>query len=90
MMLPPSIMRVRLKSDGRRKLGLWLPLFLIWPLVLVVALLLLPLLLLVAALRGRLRKAFWLLPRIWMFFCAIRGLRVVVSKPGEGLTLYVV
>ena len=89
MMLPPSIMRIRIDSDGRKKLGLWLPLILIWPLVLVLVLAIWSVLLVVAVFRGGFRRAFLLLPWAWVLFCAARGLRVDVRKPGEGFTLYV-
>lgn len=39
MSLPPLLMRLRLESPGHRKVRLWLPLFLLWPVLVVLMLL---------------------------------------------------
>ena len=49
---PPAIMRVRIIEQGRKRLCLWLPLFLLWPIGLLVLILLSPLLVLLALLRS--------------------------------------
>ncbi len=36
MKLPPSLLYVRVKEDARHGFGLWLPLFLLWPLIVVI------------------------------------------------------
>lgn len=33
MMLPPSILRMQIKESGSRGINLWLPIFLLWPLI---------------------------------------------------------
>ena len=48
MTFPPSVLRVRVEGDGRR-FRLWLPLFTLWPPVLLVFLLLSPLVIVAAA-----------------------------------------
>ena len=49
MMLPPSILRVRVLDDDSR-VSLWIPLILVWPLVAALYLLLLPFVLIAAVL----------------------------------------
>lgn len=34
MNLPPSLMYVKVRDDGNEGFGIWLPLFLLWPLIL--------------------------------------------------------
>jgi hypothetical protein len=47
--MPPAVMRVHVVNEGRRVVGLWLPLFLLWPLLLVLLVIILPLALLAEA-----------------------------------------
>jgi hypothetical protein len=49
-MLPPAIVDIRRMKDGKRKLRLFVPVFLLWPVALAIALLLIPFLLLLAIL----------------------------------------
>lgn len=85
MMCPPSILRLRIHNRSRH-FGLWLPLFIIWPVILVLGLVLLPLLLICAAV---LWPSGWgklvLLggPALLGLLCAMRGLNVEVKQPLE-------
>ncbi len=82
---PPSILRVRI-HDKRRHFGLWLPLFLVWPLLLVLGLVLWPLLLIAAAVLwywGWGRPLLFGGPALFSVLCALRGLRIEVSQPRE-------
>ena len=67
MMWPPSMLRVRVRDKGN-SFGLWLPIFLVWPVVLVLAMALLPLGLVAVAAAGRLgpgkRRLHWRLPAL--------------------------
>ena len=85
MMCPPSLLRLRIRNE-RHRFGLWLPLFLIWPVVLVLGLALWPLLLIAAAVLwpwgwGKLL----LLGGVVIFgvFCALRGLRVDIKQDSQ-------
>ena len=42
MIWPPSVLRVQFYENGRSKKNLWLPVFAIWPPVVLIALLLAP------------------------------------------------
>jgi hypothetical protein len=79
MILPPCVMRIRIAGKGDRGFRLWLPLFLLWPVVIPMLVILGPV---VALASSRIRRKLgwkaalmsgpWLL---WMLF-ASRGLRV--------------
>ncbi|HMD67778.1 MAG TPA: hypothetical protein VKF42_02800 [Chitinivibrionales bacterium] len=77
----PSVMNLKIHSGERFKLRLWLPLFIIWPFVLVVLLLLLPFLVL-AEIVLRLANA-----RIYLF--AIIGALFSLISAMQGLTVRV-
>ena len=85
MMWPPSILRLRIRNQ-RHRFGLWLPLFLIWPLVMLLGLLLLPFILLAAIVlwyRGWAKPLLLAGPSLFRLFCALRGLEVDVKQHSE-------
>ena len=81
MTIPPSILIVRVS-----RFPLWLPLFLIWPLVAALWIGFLPLLMTVAILTGRRR---WLVPllilgpSIYRVFAAFRGTTIDVHNGNQ-------
>lgn len=85
MILPTSLLRVRVVEKGRRKVGLWIPLILIWPIVLALMAMLSPVAVLVCMAwrggRGYILSGPWL---IWMLW-SMRGLEVRV-KDNNGKT----
>ena len=85
MIIPPMLLRVRVQN-GRRRFGLWLPLFLLWPPVFLLGLALIPLVLVLAGMLwpwGWGRPLLLTGPAIFRLFCALRGLRVDVHDPPE-------
>lgn len=85
MMRPPLFLRLRFQGR-RRGFGLWLPLFLIWPLFLVGALLLLPLVLLAAIILFPFGWSLTVLmfgPLVLRLLCALRGLQADVRDGKE-------
>jgi hypothetical protein len=52
MILPPAIMRIRIKEEGKRKISLWIPIFLFWPIGILVLVLLIPVVLVLALFRS--------------------------------------
>ncbi len=81
MMLPPALVRVRVQGDERR-MRLWLPVFLLWPLLAALAALAVPVCALVAALqrrRGLARLILLAVPLALYLLCSLRGLRVDVA-----------
>jgi len=85
MIWPPSVLRLRIYSQ-QRKFSLWLPLFLVWPVVLVLGLVLWPLLLIAAIILWHWGWGRLLLlggPILFGLLCTLRGLRVEVEQPSE-------
>lgn len=83
---PPSVMRIRIQRQQHRGIGLWLPLFIILPIVFVLTLALAPLVLLAAAILWRRGLGRLLLiggPMILNCLCALRGLEVNVENEKE-------
>ena len=77
-MIPPMVMWIRFHW-----FGVWIPLFLAWPIMLVLWVLLLPFVLLGMAVTGRAPR-FWKVLRLtaatYETVCALRGLRVDVRS----------
>lgn len=85
MIWPPSLLRVRIRNRNTH-FGLWLPLFIIWPLVLLAMVILSPLVLLSAVLLWPLGLGRSLLltgPLLFRLFCSMRGLEVAVHKSSD-------
>ncbi|MDP6604508.1 MAG: hypothetical protein QGG17_09975 [Rhodospirillales bacterium] len=92
MIWPPSMVRVRIYENGRRKLNLWLPVCVLWPPVILIALLLAPApvaVLWLAAGKGRRRGAVMAGPLLFRLFCAIRGFYFEAGNPGNGIRMAV-
>jgi hypothetical protein len=79
----PSIMNLHIKNGNKFRLRLWLPLFLVWPVVLVLFLILLPFLV-VAEVVLRLTNVqiylFRMLGGVFSLLSAMRGLTVRVKS----------
>ena len=92
MRLPPSILRIRIVSPTT-SFGLWLPLFLAWPLVGLAALLLAPFVVAVALVlwpAGRGRRLLLAGPRLFELAVALRGLKIEVEETGTLVFVYIV
>ena len=82
MIWPPSLLDFRIKGV-KRGFHLWLPLFLVWPPFLLIALAMFPLVLLLALLMlpfGRGRTLLLIGPWFFRMFCALRGLVIDVKS----------
>jgi hypothetical protein len=80
-------------DNGNRKFGLWLPLFLLIPIVLVVLIILSPLILIAVLVlwpSGWGKLALMVLGAAWRLLCSMRGLEVDVQRPGECVYISVV
>lgn len=85
MIWPPSGLHLRIRSQ-RRHFRLWLPLFLIWPLMAVIFLALSPLILVLAIIlwpSGMGKPLLLAGPVLFRVFCSLRGLEVNVEQPSE-------
>ena len=86
MVWPPSIMRLHLPGS-RGPWRLWLPVVLVWPVVLVVGVALAPLIVLLGLVlwrSGKGRAVMLLGPWLFYVFCCLRGARLRVDKGGGG------
>lgn len=82
MIFPPSILRIRTVKKGKKKLGLWLPVFLLWPVILGLLVLLFALAIcLRRGAKGRMILAG--LPQLFVAACALRGLKVDVEQDDQ-------
>ena len=80
--MPPALLRVRVQNDKRR-IRLWIPLVLLWPVVAVVVLLGAPVAVLVAALswhRGWGRSVLLAGPLLLYALTSLRGLRISATS----------
>ena len=90
MIFPSSIMGLRVARDQRKKLNLWLPLFLFWPgmglFAIAGTLLLLPISLLYPK-KISFKKSLFGPVGLLLLFCRLRGFRVHIEKTNknEGL-----
>lgn len=85
MILPPAILRLRLRNDERR-IRLWIPLVLLWPVVAAALLLGMPLAVLAAAFswhRGWGRPILLAGPLLLYLLASLRGLRLDLAS-GDG------
>ena len=90
MKLPPCIIRVKIKSEDTR-FGLWLPIFIIFPVVLVLFIALAPLALLAALIVMPFGYARTVLcaPALYSVFCAAKGLEVDIQSGKKDETVLV-
>ena len=89
MTRPPAIMRLRV-SDNRRPVSLWIPLFVIFPLVFVFFLILLPFILISALILGRFgwgKSIIMLGPALIDCICNLRDFEVRVENPRENILM---
>ncbi len=81
MILPPSILRVRIVPKEGKRMGLWIPLFLLWPLIFVSAMLFPVIARFIPEEHSgvSIRPGIMAGPQLWMAFAAARGMRVDVK-----------
>lgn len=85
MMRPPSLLRLRIRN-GKRRFGLLLPLFVVWPPLVIIALALLPLVLALSALlwpTGLGKPLLLAGPRFFGILCSLRGLIIDVQSASD-------
>jgi hypothetical protein len=92
-MLPPAIIVIRRVEQGKRRLGLWLPVFILWLPALAIALLLSPVFVLLALLypfAEPVRRFFRGLRAAALICCSLRGLAVDIEKPDKEIAIKVI
>ncbi len=89
-MLPPSTLSLRIGRETGRPLRIWLPLFIVWPFVLLAGLLLAPLVLVAAVVLlpfGYGRALLCAGPCLWSAVCACRGLLVEIHDGDDDVRI---
>lgn len=85
-MIPPLVMWLKIQW-----FGVWIPLFLIWPIVILLLLLVLPFVFIGLAVAGRISQ-FWKVLRVifaaYLMICAVRGLRIDIHKEHRTFEIY--
>lgn len=89
MMLPTTVFHIRITEKGRRKFNLWLPVILIWPVVVALMVALAPIAIVLSLVLGRYRRLILAGPRLIALSWALRGLRIDV-KDGKDQVLIIV
>jgi len=93
MMFPQAIVRIRIVEKGRRKIRLWLPLFLLWPPLLLVAIAAIPFLLFLIIIKPfipEVRRILRKLHRLVILSCSLRGLRIEFEDDEDEVLLRIV
>ena len=85
MILPPMVLRIRVSENGSHKVRLWIPLFLVWPLVLAFTALFAPGWLAICLLVPRARRYAFAGPRVLTVLWALRGLCVTVDDADDSV-----
>jgi hypothetical protein len=91
MKWPPMWIRVKIKNENTR-FGIWLPLFLLWPLVLVLLIAFSPFIIIGIAVlwpSGWGKLAWLALRSAGSIICALHGLRVDVASPERNEIVYI-
>jgi hypothetical protein len=91
--MPPFIASVHVHESGRTRFRIWLPVFLVWPLVYLLMLILLPLIVaadLILTAAGKQLSLTGIVFAVHRVLAALRGLRVHVSSGGGTSGVHVV
>jgi len=85
--IPPMVMWFKVQW-----FGIWVPLFLLWPIILVFLAIMLPLIFIGMVIAGRVSR-FWVVIRIvlaaYSTICAARGLRIDIHKEQTVFEIYI-
>jgi hypothetical protein len=86
----PLLLKLHIVEDGRKKINLWLPLFLIWIILLAILIVMLPFILIAAF-------GFWIfrndtrilsvIPIFFSILCALSGLVVLIEEKNRKVFL---
>jgi hypothetical protein len=90
--MAPSIIFLKIHSGKRFKIKLWLPIFLLWPIAIILLLIAIPFLLLaemIFAQRGTPIHFFGLLFGFISVLSSLRGTKIKVAKPAKRVTIFI-
>jgi len=90
-MRPPLVMKLHIIENGKTKIRFWFPVFIVWLLLLVLAILFMPLILVTALILWpqSLGKRILLIgPAFFELIGSIRGLNILIQSPESQVCLY--
>jgi len=93
MRFPPAIIDIKRIQHGRKKLRLYLPVFLLWPLALIVLAVLTPVLIVLGILypfAQSVRRLFQKLYAGIAFACSLRGLSLAIEKETKTIQVNII
>jgi len=82
-MIPPAIMHIHVVDRGKKRIGLWLPIFLLWPVLLVLVVVAVPLIIIAQVILACLRIPIRLVSifiAVVSVITSMRGLKVDVGQ----------
>ncbi len=91
-MLPPAMLRILVVEDGRKKFRFWAPIFLLWPGLVVLAVVSIPLvlvLLLISLWSSNVRAVLRSTMLACRAVCALRGLKIEVDDDKDKILISV-
>lgn len=83
-MIPPMLLRLRIQEPGEKNVRLWIPLFLLWIFLAVIAIVLSPFLVVIAltlVFFAKGRELLIFLKALMEMLASLRGVRIDVSNP---------
>ena len=93
MIRPPAVFYLSVKEHGARKLRIWVPVFVFWPLMLAIMVLFAPIVFLcslVAAIRRRRLSVLFFVLWLYKTICSARGLSMHVENKDNTIRMYLV
>lgn len=89
MKIPPSVVRLKIKS--KKNLSLWVPIFLLWPLIFLLGIIVFPLILLVLLIyqKGRMKKSMMLFPALYNVVADLKGLNINIENKENSISIVV-
>lgn len=91
MMWPPLSMRMHIIENGKTKIRFWFPVFIIWLLLLVLALVLAPLIIIAALIlwpRSIGKRLLLIGPAFFYLLGSLRGLNILTQNPKDQVCIY--
>lgn len=90
-MWPPLFMKIHVVENGKTKIRLWIPIFIVWLILLVLAIALAPLIIIVALIlwpRSLGKKILLLGPAFFYLLGSMRGLNILTQNPKDQVCIY--
>lgn len=91
MMWPPLFMKMHIIENGKTKIRFWFPIFIVWFLLLVLAIVLSPLIIIAALIlwpRSSGKKLLLIVPMFFTLLSSMRGLNIQTQNLNDQVYIY--